>query len=265
MFKASTTSAGPVQGVINALALAAEDVGESLAEYLSRADAFIYGTTHAINAVITGRTARTASLMTEGDGIVSRSSLAPARGRRLYRRDFDVERLWRDNRLNPIHEGTTGIQAVDLLGRKLLHSNGTTLRLLKEKVNGAASKAASIEALAEQAGALRGHFDAIEATLTRLGRAERAAAFDNATWARRAVGHGVIAWLRPDMAVLATDWPASDFPLGKVKVCQFFSKTSGHNVRCGCLSSIAGFQVMGRSPQKNSDRQLGHRNRRRRT
>src|SRR3546814_10440412 len=35
-----------------------------------------------------------------------------------YTRDYPVERLYRDNRLNPIHEGTNGIQALDLLGRK---------------------------------------------------------------------------------------------------------------------------------------------------
>src|SRR3546814_14000657 len=34
-----------------------------------------------------------------------------------YTRDYPVERLYRDNRLNPIHEGTNGIQALDLLGR----------------------------------------------------------------------------------------------------------------------------------------------------
>lgn len=66
MFKASTTPADPVQGVIDALKLAAEDAGVPLADYLARADTFIHGTTHAINAVITGRTARTALLTTQG-------------------------------------------------------------------------------------------------------------------------------------------------------------------------------------------------------
>jgi len=37
-----------------------------------------------------------------------------------YTRDFPVEQYWRDNRLNMIHEGTHGIQAMDLLGRKVL-------------------------------------------------------------------------------------------------------------------------------------------------
>src|SRR3546814_11062862 len=41
-----------------------------------------------------------------------------------YTRDYPVERLYRDNRLNPIHEGTNGIQALDLLGRKLLMGQG---------------------------------------------------------------------------------------------------------------------------------------------
>ncbi len=35
-----------------------------------------------------------------------------------YTRDFPVEQYWRDQRLNMIHEGTHGIQAADLLGRK---------------------------------------------------------------------------------------------------------------------------------------------------
>ena len=36
-----------------------------------------------------------------------------------YTREYDVEQHYRDNRLNPIHEGTHGIQALDLLGRKM--------------------------------------------------------------------------------------------------------------------------------------------------
>ena len=64
--RASTTPTDPVEGVINAVKLAAEAAGTSLGEYLARADTFIHGTTHAINAVITGRTARTALLTTQG-------------------------------------------------------------------------------------------------------------------------------------------------------------------------------------------------------
>ncbi len=47
-----------------------------------------------------------------------------------YTRDYDVEQFYRDNRLNQIHEGTHGIQGLDLLGRKMAMQNGAGLRLL---------------------------------------------------------------------------------------------------------------------------------------
>lgn len=66
MFKAPTTPDDPVRGVIDALSLAARQAGQPLDAFLKRADTFIHGTTHAINAIITGRTARTAMLATAG-------------------------------------------------------------------------------------------------------------------------------------------------------------------------------------------------------
>ncbi len=66
LFKASTVPTDPVKGVLDALALAADAHGEPLADFLGRADSFIHGTTHAINAIITGTTAKTALLVTEG-------------------------------------------------------------------------------------------------------------------------------------------------------------------------------------------------------
>src|SRR5437867_1092406 len=52
-----------------------------------------------------------------------------------YTRDFAVEQYWRDNRLNMIHEGTHGIQSLDLLGRKVVMHEGAGLALLVRKVN----------------------------------------------------------------------------------------------------------------------------------
>jgi N-methylhydantoinase A len=66
LYKAATTAADPVAGVLDALAIAASARGMSLAELLGRCDTFIHGTTHALNAIITGRVARTALLVTEG-------------------------------------------------------------------------------------------------------------------------------------------------------------------------------------------------------
>ena len=52
-----------------------------------------------------------------------------------YTRDFPVEQYWRDNRLNMIHEGTHGIQAADLLGRKVLMEGGHGLQLLAGRID----------------------------------------------------------------------------------------------------------------------------------
>lgn len=66
MFKAPTTPADPIAGVLDALGLAARAFGLPREELLCRGTHFIHATTHAINAIITGRTARTAFLTTEG-------------------------------------------------------------------------------------------------------------------------------------------------------------------------------------------------------
>ncbi len=66
MHKASTTPKDPVAGVINSLTLAAAASGQSLNAYLSRGELLVHGTTHAINAIVTGSTARTAFLTTGG-------------------------------------------------------------------------------------------------------------------------------------------------------------------------------------------------------
>jgi len=66
MFKAPTTPADPVTGIMDAVGIAAESMASSVEDLLAAGDMFIHGTTHAINAVITGSTARTALLTTAG-------------------------------------------------------------------------------------------------------------------------------------------------------------------------------------------------------
>lgn len=51
-----------------------------------------------------------------------------------YTREYPVEQYWRDNRLNPIHEGTNGIQALDLMGRKIWQQNSQGLILLNQAI-----------------------------------------------------------------------------------------------------------------------------------
>ena len=66
LFKASTTPGDPVQGILDALSLAARAFGISLDALLGEVSTFVHGTTHSINAIITGSTARTAFLTTTG-------------------------------------------------------------------------------------------------------------------------------------------------------------------------------------------------------
>jgi N-methylhydantoinase A len=66
LFKASTTPDDPVRGVLDAVKLAADHQGIERHDLLGRATAFLHGTTRAINAILTGATAKTAFLTTEG-------------------------------------------------------------------------------------------------------------------------------------------------------------------------------------------------------
>jgi N-methylhydantoinase A len=66
MYKTSTTPDDPIEGVLNGLTLAADDIGLPRDRFLSRGETFVHGTTRAINAILTGTTARTAFLTTEG-------------------------------------------------------------------------------------------------------------------------------------------------------------------------------------------------------
>jgi len=66
--KASTTPADPISGVLDAVAVAADEQSMPLKEFLGKIKTFIHGTTHALNAVVTGNTARTALITTRGHG-----------------------------------------------------------------------------------------------------------------------------------------------------------------------------------------------------
>ena len=63
LHKTATVPSDPVAGVINSLAAAG---GETFAGYLARGAVLVHGATHAINAIVTGSTARTAFLTTKG-------------------------------------------------------------------------------------------------------------------------------------------------------------------------------------------------------
>jgi N-methylhydantoinase A len=87
MFKASTTPSDPVAGVIDSLKVAADANGQDLRSFLARGEILVHGTTHAINAIVTGATAKTAFLSSEGHPDV----LVMREGGRIEPFNFTVE------------------------------------------------------------------------------------------------------------------------------------------------------------------------------
>ena len=143
-----------------------------------------------------------------------------------YTRDFPVEQYWRDNRLNMIHEGTHGIQGMDLLGRKVLMEEGRGLQLL----------AARMQATIEQAGLiaeLAPHASALKEALRHVGAATRAAwstgnptdALANAVPYLQAFGHTVLAWIWLDVALASrarATGPGNAAHTGRLAAARYF-------------------------------------------
>jgi alkylation response protein AidB-like acyl-CoA dehydrogenase len=134
-----------------------------------------------------------------------------------YTRDFPVEQYWRDNRLNMIHEGTHGIQALDLLGRKVTMDGGAGLKLLASRIGATIERASPDDgrALADALQALIAATKAAWAT----GIPEEALA--NATPYLQAFGHTVLAWLWLDVA-LTLQGRDDDFAQGKRAAMRYF-------------------------------------------
>ncbi len=68
-------------------------------------------------------------------GCVSNDLAIQILGGAGYIREYPVEQLYRDQRLNPIHEGAEGIHGLDLLGRKVSMQEGAGFAILLEEVN----------------------------------------------------------------------------------------------------------------------------------
>lgn len=104
-----------------------------------------------------------------------------------YTREYPVEQFYRDNRLNSIHEGTDGIQALDLLGRKVTQQGGAGLALLLKRIRETAASLKEGEPVREMC-------DRLAATTARLWQ-DPGSALVNATAYLDATGHLVIAWM----------------------------------------------------------------------
>ena len=148
-----------------------------------------------------------------------------------YTRDYPVERLYRDNRLNAIHEGTHGIQGLDLLGRKVVMQSGAALTALTTAMRDTIAQALESNTHAEHAGDLESavsRIEAVTATLIAARNQDMRLALADATLYLDMLGHVVIAWmwLRQAIAAASRGQSAtgddSDFCAGKLAACRYF-------------------------------------------
>lgn len=80
-------------------------------------------------------------------GLLSISQGLQCLGGYGYCDEFPIEQFYRDARIHPIHEGTTGIQGLDLLGRKVIMKGGKAFTLFLQEVQKTAAEANQIPAL----------------------------------------------------------------------------------------------------------------------
>jgi hypothetical protein len=155
-------------------------------------------------------------------GLVANDIAIQIHGGYGYTRDFDVEQLYRDNRLNPIHEGTTGIQGIDFVGRKIQKDGGSALLVLGKRLSATCHCAASAN------GRLRGHAADLEETWNEFVSLARSyqdvgheVMLSNATELLRTFGHLVVGWLWLDQAVAASA-AGSELLETKLACCDFY-------------------------------------------
>ncbi|MFL6160454.1 MAG: acyl-CoA dehydrogenase [Marmoricola sp.] len=138
-----------------------------------------------------------------------------------YTRDHDLELHYRDNRLNPIHEGTHGIQGMDLLGRKVLLDAGASLELLLDRVRATAARAAGTDAQ-PYADQLLGAVDRlVEVTGVVAALGDQAAMLAEASAYLEATGHLVVGWLWLEQWLTA-DGRVGDFYDGKRAATRYY-------------------------------------------
>jgi alkylation response protein AidB-like acyl-CoA dehydrogenase len=140
-------------------------------------------------------------------------------------RETGIEQYVRDARINMIYEGTNGIQALDLLGRKVLGDGGARLRRLGSLIKSFIEAEGTNEAMAEFVNPLADLAGKIEKFTMEIGMK----AFGNQDEAGaaavdflRVAGHLVLSYLWARMAKLALAHPDDDFHRAKLSVARFY-------------------------------------------
>ncbi|MET4430368.1 acyl-CoA dehydrogenase [Mycolicibacterium sp. 624] len=140
-----------------------------------------------------------------------------------YTRDYDVEQHYRDNRLNPIHEGTHGVQGLDLLGRKVTMRDGAGLKLLGSRITATVERAESVggDIKCHAADLMSVWSRVVDVTAQLWSGGDAAAALANSSIYLEATGHVVIAWMWLEQ-LLAADTKSGDFYDGKRQAARYF-------------------------------------------
>jgi alkylation response protein AidB-like acyl-CoA dehydrogenase len=140
-----------------------------------------------------------------------------------YTRDYPVEQFYRDNRLNAIHEGTHGVQAIDLLGRKVSMDGGAGLMVLIETIHETIARGAGaggdVAAAATDLAAALDRLTAVTARLYSTG--DPALTLANATVYLEATGHLVVAWMWLEQLLVVGD-RTEPFYAGKRHAARYF-------------------------------------------
>ncbi|HVL01631.1 MAG TPA: acyl-CoA dehydrogenase [Dongiaceae bacterium] len=148
-----------------------------------------------------------------------------------YTREYPVEQCYRDNRLNPIHEGTHGIQALDLLGRKLWQNGSMGLQQLGRAILATMERAKAIPELRDEIAALQNALTLITTLTQQLGghlqQRGPDIALANASLFLSLAGHVVVAWIWLWQATVAHERLSQDpansaFYKGKQQACRYF-------------------------------------------
>ncbi len=149
-----------------------------------------------------------------------------------YTRDFPLERFYRDNRLNPIHEGTHGVQGIDLLGRKVSMQDGAAFKLLLGEFAKTIEIAADITCLSSHVTTFEVSVEAIEKATKQINEIKKeqgdSIALANAGIYLDTLGHLVIGWIWLKQATTVVEASenstANDeaFYSGKLRACDYF-------------------------------------------
>ena len=149
-----------------------------------------------------------------------------------YTREYPVEQYYRDNRLNPIHEGTHGIQSLDLLGRKLAQNGGAGLKQLIRLIAETGARAqeyASLTPLREPLEQLVNRLQSVTiGLLTDLAHGKVNSSLANSALYLKVFGHTVIGWRWLEQAIRAEEGLAKGntadeaFYKGKLQAARYF-------------------------------------------